>query len=214
MLRFSRPKKPADPLRERFGLKREGLRPGVRAAFDALLDENADLRRRLAEAESLADHDTLTSALNRRAFMRALHGAMSYAERYKTPAAVLYIDLDGFKAINDNFGHAAGDAVLKHIANLLRAQVRESDTVGRIGGDEFALILVHASLEEAKKKAASLEEAIRANPATFAGVTHRIAASVGVHGLTLVEDPEHALARADEAMYAAKHARKRALEER
>lgn len=214
MLRFSRPKpaKPADPIRSRFGLKRENLRPAVRGALERLVGENEELKRRLADAEMLADHDTLTPALNRRAFMRALHQAMSYSERYKAPAAVLYIDLDGFKAVNDSYGHAAGDAVLMHVALLLRVQVRESDIVGRIGGDEFGVILARAELEEARKKAASLEEAIRAQPANFAGMAHRIGASIGVHGLSGLEDPEHALARADEAMYARKHARKKAAQ--
>ncbi|NWG54238.1 MAG: GGDEF domain-containing protein [Hydrogenophilaceae bacterium] len=205
----SRAAKPLDPLRARFGLRRKALKPAVRAAFDALLEENARLAARLAEAEALADRDPLTQAGNRRAFMRALHQAMSYAERYGTPAAVLFIDLDGFKAVNDGFGHAAGDAVLIHVARLLHAQVRESDVVGRIGGDEFGVILQHASLEDAHRKAEALMRAFEAQPATHAGVTHRVTASIGVHGFAGLEDPEIALARADEAMYAAKHLRKR-----
>ncbi|MGE0828418.1 MAG: GGDEF domain-containing protein [Hyphomonadaceae bacterium] len=212
MLGGKGPKKaqPSDPLEARFGLKRRALKPALAAAFDALMAENAELARRLTDAENFADHDTLTPCMNRRAFMRALHQAMSFAERYKTPGAVCFIDLDGFKAVNDQFGHAAGDAVLVHVARVLRAQVRESDSVGRLGGDEFGIILVHAGLEEARRKAAAIEEALRATPAEFAGVSHRVGASIGVHGFTSVEDVEIALARADEAMYAEKHARKRA----
>jgi diguanylate cyclase (GGDEF)-like protein len=210
VLPFKRPRKPVDPLEQRFGLRRKALKPEVRAALDALQEENAELARRLAAAEAVADHDPLTPCVNRRAFLRALRQSMSYSERYKTAAAVLYVDLDGFKALNDNFGHAAGDAVLTHIARLLCAQVRDSDVVGRLGGDEFGVILNHVSAAEAERKAASLAEAISALPADVAGVRHRIGASIGVHAFVGPEDPELALARADEHMYAAKHARKRA----
>jgi diguanylate cyclase (GGDEF)-like protein len=210
MLPFKRPKKPADPLKERFGLARKALKPAVRAALDELLEENAELARQLAEAETLADNDPLTPCVNRRAFLRALRQSMSYAERYKTSSAVLYVDLDGFKALNDAYGHAAGDAVLTHIAHVLCSQVRDSDVVGRIGGDEFGIILNHVSAAEAARKAGSLMDALNAAPAVVAGVTHRVGASIGVHAFTALEDPEVALARADEEMYAAKHARKRA----
>jgi diguanylate cyclase (GGDEF)-like protein len=199
----------SDPLRTRFGLARTALKPAVAAAFDELLRENDDLKAKLAEAVALADHDTLTRALTRRAFMRALHQTMSFAERYKSSAAVLYVDLDGFKAINDSYGHAAGDAVLRHVAQVLRAHVRESDIVGRIGGDEFGVILQHSSLEGALSKAESLTTAIEGAPAMHCGVAHRLGASIGVHAIVAIEDPETALSRADEAMYAAKHARKR-----
>jgi diguanylate cyclase (GGDEF)-like protein len=207
---FKRLKKPIDPLKERFGLKRRALKREVRAAFDALLVENAELARRVAAAEMLADHDPLTPCVNRRAFLRALRQAMSYAERYRTEGAVLYVDLDGFKALNDRYGHAAGDAVLTQVAQVLCAQVRDSDTVGRLGGDEFGIILNHVSAAEAARKAGALAEAIGGSPATVAGVAHRVAASIGVYAFAGPEDPEIALARADEHMYAAKHARKRA----
>ncbi|MBI1185874.1 MAG: diguanylate cyclase [Alphaproteobacteria bacterium] len=201
--------KPLDPLRARFGLRRAALKAPVRAALDELLAENAQLAAQLAEAEALADRDPLTQAANRRAFMRALHQAMSYAERYATPGAVLFIDLDGFKALNDSYGHAAGDAALIHVARLLATQVRESDVVGRIGGDEFGVILQRASLDDAHRKAEALMRALEMQPAGHAGVALRLAASVGVHSFAGLEDPEAALARADEAMYAAKHLRKR-----
>lgn len=133
---------------------------------------------------------------------------MSEVERYKTAAAVLYIDLDGFKALNDGYGHAAGDAVLRHVGRLLLDSVRESDVVGRLGGDEFGVILDRVGAEEARAKAQVLTETINTSAIIHAGVPHRIAASVGVHPISAVEDPELAIARADEAMYADKHARK------
>ncbi|MBL8549316.1 MAG: GGDEF domain-containing protein [Hyphomonadaceae bacterium] len=213
MLPAKRPKKPKavpDPLEERFGLARRKLPPQVAAALETLMAENAAMAQRVAEAEALADHDPLTPCVNRRAFLRALQQSMSYAERYGVESAVLYIDLDGFKALNDAYGHAVGDACLTHIARVLCAQVRDSDVVGRLGGDEFGVILNHVSPAEAKRKAASLAEAIVNAPAVVAGVSHRVGASIGVHAFAGPEDPELAIARADESMYAEKHARKRA----
>lgn len=174
----------------------------------ALEAELAALRARLAEAEHAADRDMLTGALNRRGFMRELHRTMSVVERYKRPAAVLYIDLDGFKAINDSYGHATGDSVLRAIARLLIDHVRESDIVGRLGGDEFGVLLNDVSAEEAQRKACALADAIDAATFTHEGMSHRVRGSIGLHVMQRVEDPEDALARADEAMYAEKHARR------
>lgn len=182
--------------------------PRKQADLAALEAEIAELRGRLADAERLADRDALTTCLNRRGFMRELHRALSVVERYKRPAAVIYIDLDGFKAINDNFGHAAGDAVLRHLGRVLVDHVRESDAVGRIGGDEFAVVLNDVGAEEAARKAEALAIAIDGAALMHEGVAHRVRGSMGLHVLERVEDPEDALARADEAMYAEKHARK------
>lgn len=171
----------------------------------------AALMRLAAERDALAataDRDALTPTFNRRAFMRELHRTMSEVERYKTPAAVLFVDLDGLKTLNDTHGHAAGDAVLKHLGRVLAESVRESDVVGRLGGDEFGVILNRASAEEARAKAAALSDKINSSAIIHAGVAHRVAASFGVHPIVSVEDPETAVARADEAMYAEKHARK------
>jgi diguanylate cyclase (GGDEF)-like protein len=193
----------------RLGLEGEKLSARTRDVLATLTDERDSLASRLADAEAQADRDALTSCFNRRAFMRELHRAMSAMERYSTPAAVLFIDLDGFKAVNDQYGHATGDAVLRHIGRLLMNNVRESDIVGRIGGDEFGVILNHASASEAQTKADFIEAALRASPAQHVGKTHRVNASIGVNSIAKPEDPEIALARADEAMYADKHRRKR-----
>lgn len=196
------------PLLQRLGLGRRDLSEAGLAALAGLSAECDSLRERLAAAEALADRDALTPTFNRRAFLRELHRTMSEVERYKTPAAVLYIDLDGFKALNDNYGHAAGDAVLRHVGRMLADSVRESDIVGRLGGDEFGVILNHASAEEARVKAAALSAAINNSAIMHAGQAHRIALSIGVHAIALAEDPETAIARADEAMYVDKHARR------
>lgn len=194
-------------LRE-LGLKRGDVsNPGL-AALQRLVAERDALKAQLGEAEALADRDALAPVLNRRAFLRELHRTMSEVERYRTPAAVLYIDLDGFKALNDAYGHSAGDAVLTYVGRLLMDSVRESDVVGRLGGDEFGVILNRAAADEARAKAALLSDKINAGVLTYAGVSHRVRASVGVHPIAMVEDPETAIARADQAMYADKYARR------
>jgi diguanylate cyclase (GGDEF)-like protein len=190
-------------------LKRSDVSKAGLAVVERLAAEREALAARLAEAEALADRDALAPVLNRRAFLRELHRTMSEVERYKTPAAVLYIDLDGFKALNDGYGHAAGDAVLTHVGRLLLDSVRESDVVGRLGGDEFGVILNRAAAEEARAKAQTLSDKINTSAMLYAGVAHRIRASVGVHPIAFVEDPELAIARADEAMYVEKHARRK-----
>jgi diguanylate cyclase (GGDEF)-like protein len=178
------------------------------AVLERLTAELAELKAKLEVSEALADRDTLAPVFNRRAFLRELHRTMSEVERYKTPAAVVYIDLDGFKAVNDEYGHSAGDAILRHVGLMLLDSVRESDVVGRLGGDEFGVILNRATAEEGATKATSLSDKINSSAILYAGVAHRIHASVGVHPIALAEDPETALARADEAMYAEKHARR------
>ena len=195
-------------LLEALGLKRREVSPAALAALERLAAERDELAGKLAAAEALADRDTLTPTFNRRAFLRELHRTMSEVERYKTPAAVLYVDLDGFKALNDSHGHAAGDAVLKHVGRLLVDSVRGSDIVGRLGGDEFGIILNRAQGEEARAKAHVLSDVLNSSVIVHAGQPHRIAVSIGVHALAIAEDPETAIARADEAMYAEKFARR------
>ncbi len=190
------------------GLSARDVSPSGLAVLERLTAELAELKAKLSEAENLADRDALAPVFNRRAFLRELHRTMSEVERYKTPAAVIYIDLDGFKAVNDEYGHSAGDAVLRHVGLLLADSVRESDIVGRLGGDEFGIILNRATAEEASAKAQALSEKINSSAILYAGVPHRIRASVGVHPIAMVEDPETAIARADEAMYVEKHARR------
>jgi diguanylate cyclase (GGDEF)-like protein len=195
-------------LLEGLRLKRREVSDAALAAIAQLAAERDELAEKLAVAEALADRDTLTPTFNRRAFLRELHRTMSEVERYKTPAAVLYVDLDGFKALNDRYGHAAGDAVLKHVGRLLVDCVRESDIVGRLGGDEFGVILNHANADEARAKARTLSDFLNNSAIVYAGQAHRIAISIGVHALAMAEDPETAIARADEAMYAEKFARR------
>jgi diguanylate cyclase (GGDEF)-like protein len=197
-----------EPVLRRFGLKRGDLSVAGAHAMASLAAERDALARRAEDAEALADRDALAPVYNRRGFLRELHRTMSAVERYGTPAAVIFIDLDGFKALNDGYGHAAGDAVLRHVGRFLRDSVRESDVVGRLGGDEFGIILNRATAEEAQAKAWALSEHLNRASVEYAGMAHRVHASLGVHAIKSVEDPELAIARADEAMYAEKHARR------
>jgi diguanylate cyclase (GGDEF)-like protein len=190
------------------GIPRGEMTPAVQAAIEALIGELDGLKRevgalraRLTEAEGLADRDALTPLLNRRAFVRELARARTFAQRYGSPASLVYFDLDGFKALNDRLGHAAGDAALQAVADRLAANVRESDVVGRMGGDEFAVVLVQADRATAEAKAAALAAAIE-DPAIG------LRASYGVREIAADIDPETLIADADAAMFAAKRVRR------
>ena len=193
------------------GLGEGDLTPAVQSALTTLLTEIDDLRGevsrlklKLAEVEGLADRDPLTPLLNRRAFVRELGRIRTFAQRYGSPASVVYFDLDGFKAVNDRYGHAAGDACLCAVAERLAANVRDSDVVGRMGGDEFAVILVQADRETAEAKARSLAEAIEATPIRFGEWTAPLHISFGVREISPELDAEALVAEADTAMFVRK----------
>ena len=133
--------------------------------------------------------------------------AQSRLRALRHPASLLYCDLDDFKRINDAYGHAAGDAVLAHFTKILCANVRESDIVGRIGGDEFGIVLAHANAQQAMKKAQALTEALTAETAEWNGTRVAVSFSFGAFELSASDSAEMALARADEAMYAQKRGR-------
>lgn len=167
------------------------------------------LRTRLDRAERLADHDVLTPLLNRRGFMRELNRALASCRRYQTGAALIYIDLDGFKGVNDRLGHAAGDAALIAVAHTLEAHIRETDAAARLGGDEFAVILTHADAEAGALKARALAQAIGAIPLVVGGERVRLAASWGVRAFEDEMSAEQMLAEADAAMFVRKGSRAR-----
>ncbi len=201
----------ADP----FGLSAAELTPAVRAALalaraeaDELRAELARQQQRLEEVELLADRDALTPVLNRRAFMRELHRTIAYCERYDAPATLVFFDMDGFKAVNDAFGHAAGDAALQWVAATLADHVRESDVVGRMGGDEFAVILAQASRESGEAKAADLAQQVEASPVVHEGREIPLRVSYGVRPFHKGVDAAGFLAEADAAMFVAKGARR------
>lgn len=196
------------------GLTETDLTPAVQGAIKTLLTEVDDLRGevsrlkgRLNEVEALADRDVLTPLLNRRAFVRELHRIGAFAARYGAPASLVYFDLDGFKSVNDRFGHAAGDAALREVADRLLANTRETDIVGRLGGDEFAVILVQADLETAQAKAETLRKVIEDVPVNLGDWSAPIRVSYGLRPVEPGSDPETALAEADAAMFVRKRAR-------
>ena len=137
-------------------------------------------RARISELEARIDIDPLTEIRNRRGFFRELERSLAYVKRYGTSAALIYIDLDGFKPVNDRHGHAAGDAVLKAIAAALVQHTRTSDIVARIGGDEFAVLLWNVNGAAAAAKAAALEAAVYATPVRWNSSTLVVGASAGV----------------------------------
>jgi diguanylate cyclase (GGDEF)-like protein len=178
------------------------------AEVDRLERELSTARSQMAELEARAEIDPLTDILNRRGFERELKRSLAHAKRYGTSAALIYLDLDGFKAVNDRNGHAAGDAVLKAVASVLARHVRASDVVGRLGGDEFAVLLWHLTETDAQGKAQLLEAAIARTTATHAGATLSVNASAGAALLLPLDQPADVIERADRAMYARKATRR------
>ncbi len=178
------------------------------AEIERLTADITRAQRTIAELEARADIDPLLDILNRRGFERELKRSLAYLQRYRGEAALLFIDLDGFKAVNDRHGHAAGDALLKAVARELTGHVRASDVVARLGGDEFGVLLWNLGQAQAAAKARELERLIAA-----VGVAHGVArltvgASAGVAPLSAAATPEQMIDAADQAMYARKKERR------
>ncbi len=196
------------------GIPEAELTPKVRAAIDRLLSDVAHLReelelakRRIQHLEDLADQDVLVPVANRRAFVRELSRLMAFAQRYGTQGSVLYFDINGMKEINDSLGHGAGDAALRHVAEVLVGNVRASDMVGRLGGDEFGVILSQSDQEAARGKAERLAQAILSRPLEWEGRRLDIEISFGTYSFAGGESVDDALAAADHAMYRHKKTR-------
>ncbi len=186
-----------------------------RASTDDVKSEVRRLRAQLAKAlaridqlQAAADTDFLLEIPNRRGFERELRRAISYIQRYHAGGALIVLDVDRLKPINDNFGHAAGDQVLKAIVAVLSNQIRSSDVIGRLGGDEFAILLWNLSETDAHAKAAALEADIDRLSFEFSGRTVATGASAGVAILGPHSDVAWALAEADRAMYLRKAQRR------
>jgi len=193
------------------GIPEAEFTPRVRDAIMTLMHEVDRLRReveqarlRLDDMARAADQDMLLPILNRRAFVREITRFTAFAERYQTPSSLIYFDLDDFKQVNDAHGHVAGDAVLRHICELILGQIRDSDVFARLGGDEFGVILTHVTAEQAAQKGASLAKAMSDHPAVVDGQPVRVSFSYGVYELRAGETPDAAMREADRAMYAQK----------
>jgi diguanylate cyclase (GGDEF)-like protein len=196
------------------GLSEGELTPKLRQAIMGLMAEVDALRRELGEArarigylERLADEDPLVPVANRRAFVRELTRMMSFAERYGTSASIAYFDINNLKQINDRYSHAAGDAALQQVARTFIDNIRNPDVVGRLGGDELAVLLVQTDQPLAEQKAAQLAGAVAATPLVWQGQAIPLGVSFGVYSFRGGENAGDALDAADRAMYQAKRQR-------
>jgi diguanylate cyclase (GGDEF)-like protein len=162
----------------------------------------------IATLKSQAMTDPLTGLANRRAFEEHVHRAIAGASRFDETGVLAYVDLDGFKPINDLMGHDAGDAVLIYVADFLRNSIRQTDTVARLGGDEFAILMVQTSVEEGERRARTLQLLMNASHLTFEGQLISVQASMGIAPFSLGSDPRAVMRRADAAMYTDKGRRK------
>ncbi|MGH6788137.1 MAG: GGDEF domain-containing protein [Pseudolabrys sp.] len=182
----------------------------LRAKIARLKADLDTARRRIADLEAREDVDPLLDILNRRGFERELKRALAYIERYGTEAVLIYIDLDGFKKVNDRHGHAAGDDLLKTVAKAIVSHVRASDTVARLGGDEFAALIWNAGTAPAAAKARELESLITATSIFHGETLLSVGASAGIAPLRPEASVADVIDAADRAMYARKKERRRA----
>jgi len=166
---------------------------------------------RIAYLEQLSATDDLTGIMNRRGLKTRLGEVLAAAARHQDEGVLGFVDLDGFKDINDRHGHLAGDAVLRHVAQLLAKLVRTTDVVARIAGDEFAIILTRCSATEGEKRVRAIQEIVNASAASFGGITIPVHCSIGVMSFNGATDPAALIDHADQAMYRDKLIRKQAL---
>jgi diguanylate cyclase (GGDEF)-like protein len=192
-----------------------GSASGPSAVASEAKAENRRLRKELALAqarieqlEASADNDFLLEIPNRRGFERELNRSIAYIKRYHASGALVVLDVDRLKPVNDAFGHAAGDQVLKAIVAALSDQIRSSDVIGRLGGDEFAVLLWNLTETDAHAKAAALEQAVDRLSFVFSGRNVTAGASAGVAVLGPHSEAGRALEEADAAMYVRKAQRR------
>lgn len=171
-----------------------------------IIRDISDQKRREAELAHLAHHDALTGLFNRRRFQEELDNRLAHVRRYGGHGTLLLLDIDGFKSVNDTFGHQTGDVLLTALGNLLQEQLREVDLVARLGGDEFAVLLYTPDTQQSVAVAGRLLDAVRSHTTTVNHRTLRCTISIGValfpeHGSTT----ETIMERADLALYRAKN---------
>ena len=176
------------------------------AEIGVLRGRIAQLQERVEQLDLLAHEDSLVELPNRRGFMRALERMIDRVSRYQEKSALLFVDLDGLKLINDSFGHQAGDQALIQVARLLVGGVRKSDIVARIGGDEFAIILSHSDEESARETSSRLIDMIADSDFIHCGEQLPLSVAIGAAAIQGEDTPETAMARADHEMYRRKAA--------
>ena len=183
---------------------------GLMSERQNLLETVQSLNSALDQARDIADHDPLLPVYNRRAFMRELSKQISFCERYGTTVCLIYMDLDFFKALNDELGHSTGDVALKAFVDIIKQHVRQSDLIGRMGGDEFAVLLLNAEEEQALQKAGFFSEDLQKLEFGPGSEGLQLDVSCGVAIWQKGETPEHFIERADEAMYVQKRQKNKA----
>jgi diguanylate cyclase (GGDEF)-like protein len=188
---------------ERLGHER-ATRQRVEAANRELLILRADLVRHAEELERLATTDDLTGLCNRRHFLALAEDERRRHERKHRPLALLILDIDVFKSINDRFGHDVGDAVICHVARICREEIRPFDILARIGGEEFVLLLPETTPEQAMMLAERVRQHLEATPFVVDGADVTVTASIGVSEGTQSEGIGDLMKRADQALYQAK----------
>jgi diguanylate cyclase (GGDEF)-like protein/PAS domain S-box-containing protein len=180
---------------------------GAVAGVSVVARDVTERRRFEDQLRHLADHDALTGLFNRRRFEEELRRAVGYAARYGPGGAVIVLDLDNFKHVNDTLGHGAGDELIRSVAHLLQARLRATDVLARMGGDEFAIILPHAQAEETRMLSRDIVQSVREHDTVLDGQRLRVTTSLGA---TIIDagagEGGALLATADAAMYAAKDA--------
>jgi len=176
----------------------------LRHENERLSAELAQLRQKVIELEHMADMDPLVPLYNRRAFMRELSRALTVRARYNISSALIYFDLDDFKAVNDRFGHVVGDSVLKSVGQTLKMNIRDCDVVARLGGDEFAALLFKTDMDQAMNKAVAITQAVQTACSTLSEQAIQLSVSWGVAECLPNIDPEDVLSRADSQMFSCK----------
>ena len=167
----------------------------------------AEQQNRIAQLEVMSTTDELTGLLNRRGFDAQLRQTLLHADRHGDSGVLAYVDIDSFKSINDAYGHEAGDAVLRHVAALLIGSLRNTDIVARLHGDEFALVLLRADVDQALKRVERVEHTINSGGLLYRGNGIRLRASFGVAAFGAGADADELVRMADQGMYAKKRAR-------
>jgi len=176
----------------------------LRRERDALRRENRILKIAVTELERVSERDTLTPLFNRRYFLTAIHQRLARFERHAETAAVVFVDVNQLKFINDSFGHAAGDFALLEIAKRLGESIRATDVAARIGGDEFGLILDQSTEDGARVQINRLRFVLSAEPAVYDGHDIALSACFGVAMLRAGATESEILAAADRDMYRSK----------
>lgn len=168
----------------------------------------ASQNERIEYLQSLSFTDELTGLFNRRGFMEQLRRTLASARRNGHSGVLAYCDLDNFKCVNDTYGHSAGDAVLRHVAEVASHSVREMDIVARLGGDEFALLLVQTKWNDGARRAQSIRWAIESTPVRFGKHEIPVEVSVGLEPYGPEDTRDELVRRADMAMYYVKRSKK------